>query len=504
MFEIQTEIVDQEKDKKSNSNIRLWITFFSIGIILTIGAGIIIPYLQPRQQLYIIGGIIGIFLSTLMYFQPSLGAYLLIFTTFSNISDLFTETGLPSINQPLVAILFLVVIANMIFTPERLTPIKNFSKIEWTLVAYLLIIIFSYTVAIDKNEAIDSIIGLVKDITIVFIIFVTLSNRNKIKTGIWIIIITICILSILGIIKSFFNLDFTFFGLAQQSDIGQRFASGELRFGGPIGLANVWGQVLVIVLPYFIYRVVGSKNNSPSEVMMILATLSVIIAILLTGSRGAFIGFIIIFPLILLELRIKFPAFLITLLVGFFIFINLPSNLSQRFYSFVKLQSDSKESITSDTSVQNRLEQMQIGLKMFKDHPFLGVGIGNYSQNYWNYAEELGYESGVTDIRYSRNDREPHSLYIEILAETGLFGLSTFSLFLWFLIHKALNLILIFSKNTQDQKWKSWLAPILFSLISYTITGFFLHGIGFRWFWIISAISMAAIHLSDKKYQNIE
>jgi O-antigen ligase len=60
-----------------------------------------------------------------------------------------------------------------------------------------------------------------------------------------------------------------------------------------------------------------------------------------------------------------------------------------------------------------RLAHWLAGIHMFWDHPFLGVGIGNYAMAYPQYA--LG--------RFVDPLGHAHNYYINIAAETGIFGL---------------------------------------------------------------------------------
>jgi O-antigen ligase len=496
------EFQDEKIETKSKSVPGLWNTVAGIGIIVAIIASIGISFLQDVDKFLIIGGIIGVFLGAIMFFRPALGAYLIIFTTFSNLSDLFTENGLPSINQPLVVALFLVVIANILFTPERLIPLNRISRVEWSLIAYTFVIIISYTYAANKDDALHVISNLVKNLIILFTVFITLNTRQKIRNAIWVMTITIGILSLLGVIQSVLNLDFTFWGLSQKSIFGQTLASGSLRYGGPIAESNVWGQVLVVSFPYFIYRVLGARNNSFREFLMIIATFLVLMAILLTGSRGGFIALLIIFPIIALEIRVKIPTVIVGLMIGALALVVLPRTFSERFLSLIQLEGDSTESIFSDEAVQGRLEKMRVGLAMFKDKPLTGVGIGNYNQNYWIYAEDIGIESNATNIQSVAEEKDPHSLYIEILSETGLIGFGTFAIFLLSLLKGSYEILKTSRERKTDIRWKNWVAPIFVSLIAYIVTGFFLHGVSFRWFWVVAAIAMSAIHLTEYQYQN--
>jgi O-antigen ligase len=67
-------------------------------------------------------------------------------------------------------------------------------------------------------------------------------------------------------------------------------------------------------------------------------------------------------------------------------------------------------------SVLERIAHWQAGLAMFRDHPWLGVGIGNYAAAYPQYAPPHWYEP----LGHA------HNIAIHLLAETGILGGLTF------------------------------------------------------------------------------
>ncbi|HEU5227035.1 MAG TPA: O-antigen ligase family protein [Ktedonobacteraceae bacterium] len=73
-----------------------------------------------------------------------------------------------------------------------------------------------------------------------------------------------------------------------------------------------------------------------------------------------------------------------------------------------------------DFSTAERLAHWIAGIRMFQDHPFTGVGIGNYPDAYPHYFITIF----VNPLGHA------HNYYINIAAEAGIFGLLTFLLFL--------------------------------------------------------------------------
>ncbi len=70
-------------------------------------------------------------------------------------------------------------------------------------------------------------------------------------------------------------------------------------------------------------------------------------------------------------------------------------------------------------SVMERLAHWDAGLRMFADHPWLGVGIGNYGVSYARYALPHWYEP----LGHA------HNVFINFLAETGALGFGAFAVF---------------------------------------------------------------------------
>jgi len=75
--------------------------------------------------------------------------------------------------------------------------------------------------------------------------------------------------------------------------------------------------------------------------------------------------------------------------------------------------------LDKDASFLNRLAMVANTLKMFKDHPMLGVGKGNFKIMYPLYTA-----SAIKDLDFSPEvqPREAHNDYIQLLAETGILG----------------------------------------------------------------------------------
>ena len=101
----------------------------------------------------------------------------------------------------------------------------------------------------------------------------------------------------------------------------------------------------------------------------------------------------------------------------------LPAVLSERMSglgSDVVSPDLTRTEITDENfAVLERLAHWQTGWKMFEDHPWTGVGIGNYGAEYEQYAPPHWYEP----LGHA------HNIFINFMAETGILGLAAFLLF---------------------------------------------------------------------------
>lgn len=83
------------------------------------------------------------------------------------------------------------------------------------------------------------------------------------------------------------------------------------------------------------------------------------------------------------------------------------------------------EKLTTDefSSKFDRLDTAIAGLRMFVDHPLVGVGIGQYNYHYQSYY--------VVDVFARLRDYQSiaNNVYVELLAETGLLGFGCALLF---------------------------------------------------------------------------
>jgi putative inorganic carbon (HCO3(-)) transporter len=464
--------------------------YLLLGVVLTGGAAMVIGNPDAKVGLFSIGALLGIGLAVAIYIKPSLGADVLIIAVFTNISRTFTDRGLPSVIQPLVGVVSLAILVRYMYAARAPEGRVKTKRTESFLLFFFFVTALSYLIADSKSNAIAAIVELGKNIVITYCILFTLRFPNTWKQSAWTIIIITTVMCLLGSYQVLTgNYDQEFFGLARiVDDVGTN--STTHRIAGPIKEPNMWGQVIVAVVPLVIFRIIYERRFRIK--LLSIGILGILLfEVLNTYSRGAYVALAVILFLVLLLERPNPLVMFAGVAVMVFALPFLPASYTARFETLSLLSPASQNGIYKEGSFRGRSSQMLTGLNMFIHNPLLGIGAGNYSNNYKEYTEDLGLE-------VSTGDRDAHSLYVQILAETGILGAIAFIGFSSLLLASLSKARQSIEHMVEYKSWLPWITAIQLSIIGYLITSIFLHGDYLRFFWIFVALSLSAIQLTQE------
>ncbi len=176
---------------------------------------------------------------------------------------------------------------------------------------------------------------------------------------------------------------------------------------------NDWGLALVMVCPFFYFLVFEQPTVFRK---MFLAGLFLIstLAVVATGSRGAFLGLIATEVFLLIKGKSKLLGISIACLIVIFVFLFASPSYIQEIRSIGQYQ--------DDASAMGRVDAWKIGWQMMKDRPLAGVGLGQFIVQRRNY--ESTYDRHVA-----------HSAYFQLGAESGVLALILFLLLLSSMIY---------------------------------------------------------------------
>jgi O-antigen ligase len=269
--------------------------------------------------------------------------------------------------------------------------------------------------------------------------------------------------------------------------------SAAARLGGPINTPNMWGQTVVSVIALLIFRIIHERRTTVKLFTVFILAIMLYVT-LNTYSRGAYLALAIVVVLIFFVFEDKFSPMIAVAAIGVIILALpfLPATYTDRFKSLLILTPTNEYSIYEDSSFRGRSSELLTGLSMFKSSPFLGVGAGNYKYNYQKYSQNIGLETRA-------EARDPHSLYVQFLAENGILGFLAFV----GVVAALFNGLSKAKKSVEHlpllkKTWLPWISSLQASLVGYLIAATFLHGAYIRYFWILFGLGLAAIRLTDE------
>lgn len=235
---------------------------------------------------------------------------------------------------------------------------------------------------------------------------------------------------------------------------------------------NDLGMYLLINIPFAFYFYKTAKSFMMKFFMVVMVFL-LLWGIYKTNSRGSLVGVLSLFALYSYFRYGKFKA----ILIGSF---SLPIVvvIMQMFRTI-----DSEEQ-----SAGQRIEAWYTAIDLFKNHPFVGVGLGNFTEHHYLTA---------------------HNSYALVLAELGVIGYV-----LWFTV-TVLPLLKLFEimkgkisvieeKQTiwteNCEKTKLLASTFFYSMVGFLVTAFFLsRSYSIVWMLIVS-IPMAYVFYIENKY----
>jgi len=197
----------------------------------------------------------------------------------------------------------------------------------------------------------------------------------------------------------------------------------------PLYFANYLFLPICLGLAYFF----GKDKQVGNRWLIIMLTIMLLINFILTVSRGAYIGFALSF-LVLAVLLFKqiftwkhiLMAVVTVSVVGYAVAFALSNGDTRATNEFVKhiLVKDFKVG----ESVQGRLSSFEQSYSMWLRSPVLGIGLGNFG------PAIKGYPNTTPKDGWAIVNNE----YLELLAETGAVGITSFVLILLVLIARSI------------------------------------------------------------------
>ena len=244
--------------------------------------------------------------------------------------------------------------------------------------------------------------------------------------------------------------------------IASMFQFTLLDISRPFGLLknpNTWALASAMVLPVFLFGVHKYRDNR--KILYCIISGLTFIGILMAQSRGIWLAMVIssmLFGFYFLYYKNKKVFYTICGLVLLGV-------------CFLTAFSDLWISIFSRGYDAERLYVYQSAYNMWKDHPFIGVGLGMWEEVYLSeYKLPIARESLF----------HAHNIYLHVLSATGIVGFISFILFLTFLIRSM--------TNEKNNYWLVGIYGIMIFLIQEIFDASFTIKYCSRVFWLCIAL----------------
>ena len=425
---------------------RLWLA----GALGLLAGGVAI---EPKLSVALVGCAIAAI--AIKWADFALG--LMIVALYLNLSEILT--GFPS---PLSVVDALVLVASAAMV-LRLWHEKRFptlgAPVFWALVAYMASIAVTLFVADDPSLPIAKLAYTAKSIVFVVIVVSTANTPARTSLLLWGFLVAALILGITGTIQFLSGPDdINFGGLAEYmryesfGPFDPNEATDPQRLKGPIDDPNAYAQIIIALVP-LAWSVMISRRPVISRVLAAAAVVFVLITLVATHSRSAVVtlAFLSIAILVVWH-RHRIVSAIMAFVVLFTIGAALaPPSYYERLSELAEFATSPHDVATGDKALRGRSAEMRIALEMAKDYPILGIGVGHYVRNFQTYSNRLGFLP-------RQEDRDAHSLYLEIAAERGLVGVIAFAALLFVAFRSALSTRRLLLSKAESTR-RAWSKP---------------------------------------------
>jgi hypothetical protein len=466
-------------------------------LLIALPGAAAIGLLMANEPLLMIGILLSIPLLLAFIKWPDAATLLVVFYIYTNVGPvLMNYHGVPSyISQGFPVILSIPLIWYLLLRREKLIITPVFFLLLMLLVVYILGAAFSIDISLTQRKLIDYVF---EGVLLYFFLTNIIRTPLMLKRVVWVLLISGAFIGGLSLYQQVTGtFDNEYGGFAQVAGsfgTGEENLQGEIeqsRLMGSVGEQNRYAQNMLMLVPLGLFQL-WIYRSTRMRILALIMTGLIIIGGALAFSRGAAVGFAIMILIFVFLRYIKFYQFLLLVLGAALVLWMFPQ-YSVRLSSLSVLSdaatSEGAVSLAeADGAIRGRATDILAAMLIFADHPLVGVGpdmVRYYTQD---YSRDIGF-------RYLTNNPQAHSLFPGIAAESGILGLICFLLIILIPLRD-----LVWARNRWQVSHPDWsyLATAFFQvLISYTVTGLFLHMAYMRFFYLMIALAVVASNFKE-------
>ena len=472
-------------------------------IFIALLGAVAIGYTATKDRYLTIGMLLGVLFLLVLFRWPDAATLLVVFYLYSNVGPvLMNFHGVPSfIAMGFPVLLTIPLIWYLLLRRETLIITPVFQLLLLLSVIYILGAAFSSDITLASRKLIDFFF---EGVLLYFFITNVIRTPLMLKRVVWVLLISGALIGGLALYQQVTGtFDNPYWGFAQtQTDssfgTGVEALQGEveqLRLSGSIGEKNRFAQNMLMLVPLGLFQL-WIYRSTKARILALICTGLIVAGGALAFSRGAAVGFILLIVIMAFLRYIKFYQ-LVLLVLGAYLVIWMFPQYGTRLTTLTVFTdaatTDSGTTLNSaDGAIRGRATDILASLLIFQDHLLIGVGPGMVSYYTQEYSRDIG-------LRYLTDDKEAHSLFPGIAAESGILGLICFVAILYIALRDLGQARKQWFASHPD--W-SYLATAFFQvLISYIVTGLFLHLSYMRFFYLMLALAVVASNFKNGETQ---
>jgi len=422
-------------------------------------------------------------------FRPDWRSAYFAFFIFMRFSDVLrAEYGLPSLFMVVGPGLLLFALARWLYTGEGVG--RGWRSALCMMLAYGAVCLSSLMYADDVARSGETLMDYLDGIVIVLAATAFIRTRQDFERALWALLVAGGLLASLAVFQQLsgsFEQSFGGFSRVEMRNIYDN--SAGFRSEGPVS-ANYFALILIALVPLAVDRLLHDRR--PRARMLAAAILaSTLTCIVFTYSRGAVVALVVVGGAMLVWVprrRIGRVLLATAIPLALAVVFVLPAEYVKRVVALGQVVSAGGGNAPQDSALRGRLSEMMSAAKMFGDHPIVGVGYGNFEIHYPRYAQAIGLDA-------RREERQAHSLYLEIAAETGIVGLATFLLLIgWGLANVQRARVALEARGHHDTAHMATALGI--ALLGYLAGSVFLHLSFPRYFWLLCGLAYGCRELA--------
>lgn len=202
---------------------------------------------------------------------------------------------------------------------------------------------------------------------------------------------------------------------------------------------NIIGPFAVLIAYWGMYSLWQNKSRYPwtTSILILASVVAALITVGLSGSRGAYVGFIVTGLLSIMFFsrpRWMFASLLAVGLTGYLFYqemdivkhgVDVAITETQQYMQ----AEDHAKDRSSTTSTGVRLEMIRTGVLLLRDNPVFGIGPDNYKKNIEEYIKRGVASPSIGEHGY------PHNAFLEVATSKGLLGLATLLLLFYYPVY---------------------------------------------------------------------